>query len=341
MEHQLISVTDESPPPLADYVVVVGMDEEEHPASKLWCSVVESEGHICEVVTINARDALPPAEDGWIAILKTAASRSANVNFRGMFPEDVFLCYRRGRGEPVTDIVLVCEERGEAIPDGYVPVVPLYPPHGSDGNREPYDLCQRQDDRHLVLCVSRAPNKLPLRDLAVTRRDMEGLTAGYEILPQRLNLRAFNRETFIAIARVPKVCFTAAPSVLQQYPPNQRPECPMPGGDVSLFCMPTGVNVAHHFGPPLPTFFSFCLTVTEEGQRMYGCCVTFYEPLETAARVRSDDEYAVDLYVPKCICLLSRWPFFDAFREFLVLLFTLSQGPNTVPIERRLFYLLL
>ena len=115
----------------------------------------------------------------------------------------------------------------------------------------------------------------------------------------------------------------------------------MPGGDVSLFCMPTGVNVAHHFGPPLPTFFSFCLTVTEEGQRMYGCCVTFYEPLETAARVRSDDEYAVDLYVPKCICLLSRWPFFDAFREFLVLLFTLSQGPNTVPIERRLFYLLL
>ena len=100
----------------------------------------------------------------------------------------------------------------------------------------------------------------------------------------------------------------------------------MPGGDVSLFCMPTGVNIAHHFGPPLPTFFSFCLTVTEEGQRMYGCCVTFYEPLQRrlgSTRLKHDDEeYTIDLYTPKCMCLLSRWPFFDAFREFLVLVFT-------------------
>jgi len=115
----------------------------------------------------------------------------------------------------------------------------------------------------------------------------------------------------------------------------------MPGGDVSLFCMPTGVNVARHFGPPLPTFFSFCLTVTEEGQRMYGCCLTFYEPLtREVTEVRDDDQYAVDLYTPKCLCLLSRWPFFDAFREYLVLLFTLSQGPNDIPLERRLFHLL-
>lgn len=37
----------------------------------------------------------------------------------------------------------------------------------------------------------------------------------------------------------------------------------------------------------------------------------------------------------KCICLLSRWPFFDAFKKFLQYLYRLSiSGPHIVPIER-------
>eukprot|EP01047_Picozoa_sp_COSAG01_P035882 COSAG01_NODE_2775_length_7095_cov_4.918811_6_plen_829_part_00 len=328
---------------VADYFVVVGLDEEEHPPSEIWASV-EREGHICDLVTFNAKDDPPPAEDGWVVATKQVRTDigdgvRANLNFRGVFREDVYLCFRRGRGEPITDLVLVHEERGETPPPGYLPVRPLYPAPGSDPD-QPFDLSQKQDDRQLVLYFSRATNKRPLRDVTVTRKEREGLSEEYSILEQGLNLRAFGKDSYIAVSRVPAVCFSAAPAVLQQYPPHQRAECPMPGGDVSLFCMPTGVNIAHHFGPPLPTFFSFCLTVTEEGQRMYGCCVTFYEPLEATGRDRDMDEYTVDLYTPKCMCLLSRWPFFDPFREFLVLLFTLSQGPNVVPLERRLFHLL-
>ena len=332
----------EAPAPLADYFVVVGLDEQEHPPADIWAKV-RRDGHICEIATVSARDEFPLPEDGWAVATKTPTGRSATVNFRGMFPEDVFLCFRKGDGKPITDVLVVHEERGESIPEGYEAVGPLRPPADAPEGAV-YDLSQKHEERQVVLCVSRALNKRPLRDIAVARREKEGfgLEADHEVLDRGLNLKRYGNDSFIAIARVPQVCFTAQPRILSKFPSEQRPECPMPGGDVSLFCMPTGVNIAHHFGPPLPTFFSFCLTVTEEGQRMYGCCVTFYEPLETASvRDRQDDEeYAIDLYTPKCMCLLSRWPFFDAFREFLVLLFTLSQGPNAVPIERRLYHLL-
>jgi pentatricopeptide repeat protein len=332
----------ESPPPLADYFVVVGLNEEQHPSSKIW-DAVKREGHVCEICTVNVRDADAAAAEGWVVCRQTPTGRSATVNFRGMFPEDVFLCYRKGQGEPITDVMVVHEERGEAIPAGFLAVAPYGLAAGDDGV---YDLSQKSSDRQVVLCASRALNRLPLRDLAVVRKEKEGfgVSADYSVDGRGLNLKSYGRDSFVAIARVPQVCYTAEPSVLCQFPETPRPECPMPGGDVSLFCMPTGVNIAHHFGPPLPTFFSFCLTVTEEGQRMYGCCVTFYEPLQrrlgSARELEDDDEYAIDLYTPKCMCLLSRWPFFDAFREFLVLVFTLSQGPNAVSIERRLYHLL-
>ncbi len=37
----------------------------------------------------------------------------------------------------------------------------------------------------------------------------------------------------------------------------------------------------------------------------------------------------------KCICLLSRWPFFDTFRKFLLYIYRIAiSGPHPVPIER-------
>lgn len=42
--------------------------------------------------------------------------------------------------------------------------------------------------------------------------------------------------------------------------------------------------------------------------------------------------------VNKCICLLSHWPFFDAFETFLNFIYKLSTtGPHSVPIERYIF----
>lgn len=41
------------------------------------------------------------------------------------------------------------------------------------------------------------------------------------------------------------------------------------------------------------------------------------------------------VYTNKCICLLSHWPFFDAFRKFLTFLYRYSiSGPHALPIEK-------
>lgn len=40
------------------------------------------------------------------------------------------------------------------------------------------------------------------------------------------------------------------------------------------------------------------------------------------------------LYLPKCVCVLSKWPYFTAFREYLSQLYRLSTMPMEIPIER-------
>lgn len=51
------------------------------------------------------------------------------------------------------------------------------------------------------------------------------------------------------------------------------------------------------------------------------------------------EQFNIDktVHVRKAICLLSHWPFFDAFKKFLSQLYKISTtGPHTVPIERHI-----
>ena len=81
--------------------------------------------------------------------------------------------------------------------------------------------------------------------------------------------------------------------------------------------------------------------------QVYGAAVTFYEgyPEEKLTPQQRKDlgikpekknvtlNYSV--HTNKCVCLLSRWPFFDAFKKFLTFIYRLSiSGPHTIPIER-------
>lgn len=78
---------------------------------------------------------------------------------------------------------------------------------------------------------------------------------------------------------------------------------------------------------------------------MYGSAITFYEPYNED---QLTDEQIEQLQLPedadpgdytynvnKCICLLSHWPFFDTFEQFLLFLYSMAcNGPQPVPIER-------
>ena len=94
---------------------------------------------------------------------------------------------------------------------------------------------------------------------------------------------------------------------------------------------------------------TFVLTLASR-EKVYGTAITFYEECDEALLTeeqkiklnlsgsgsskwsRSSDR---KILANKCICLLSRWPFFEAFKNFLFFLHKRQlMGPFDVPLER-------
>ena len=64
---------------------------------------------------------------------------------------------------------------------------------------------------------------------------------------------------------------------------------------------------------------------------MYGVCLTTYEPFQIDTKGKDD----FTIYVPKCLCILSIYPYLVAFREYLTQLERLSRsGEMQLPVER-------
>lgn len=89
-------------------------------------------------------------------------------------------------------------------------------------------------------------------------------------------------------------------------------------------------------------FHSFVHT-SDDGSHILGCCLTVYEPITTEqlkslknSNLIGDIENIDDvrLYLPKCICIISTWPFVPAFKKFLLSLHVISTSESKIPIER-------
>jgi DENN (AEX-3) domain/dDENN domain len=76
------------------------------------------------------------------------------------------------------------------------------------------------------------------------------------------------------------------------------------------------------------------------GKTMYGTCLTLWEPYTISGRKKNAQEgeggrTEHDVFLPKCVVILSTYPYLMAFREYLTQLNRLSKlGEMTVPIER-------
>lgn len=140
--------------------------------------------------------------------------------------------------------------------------------------------------------------------------------------------------------------------VLDHFPFNHRPGFPIPS-DLALFCLPMGATLESwpaQAVKPQPVFSTFVLTVTagegntEAVEKVYGAAVTFYEKFshnrltqEQRETLKLNEHFGRHniVHTNKCICILSRWPFFDTFDRFLKYLHNMANsGPHTVPIER-------
>ncbi|VFV18791.1 denn domain-containing protein 4c [Lynx pardinus] len=99
---------------------------------------------------------------------------------------------------------------------------------------------------------------------------------------------------------------------------------------------------------PLPVFSTFVLTGSS-AEKVYGAAIQFYEPYSREL-LTEKQLMQLGLLTPverkvvsksinsnKCICLLSHWPFFEAFRKFLMFIYKLSvSGPHPLPIEKHI-----
>eukprot|EP00743_Colponemidia_sp_Colp-15_P009073 GILK01009899.1.p1 GENE.GILK01009899.1~~GILK01009899.1.p1 ORF type:complete len:1370 (+),score=290.08 GILK01009899.1:59-4111(+) len=160
------------------------------------------------------------------------------------------------------------------------------------------------------------------------------------------------------------------PVIRSRYPAADKEDFPLQDM-VTTFCFPLGVKILHdQLSIPMPKCHYFVLTGLS-GERRYATCLTFYEERDyivplvtttdsedvvlpsipaqqdgdaTAQQTETEDETNTSVvclssptrtaWIPKCILILSRWPFFAFFKGFLSELYRISLAPSTIPIER-------
>ena len=132
-------------------------------------------------------------------------------------------------------------------------------------------------------------------------------------------------------------------SITDRYPITDHSDNHFPEG-LTLFCFPNGVEICTE--PSNPLFYSFVNT-SEYGAHMMGCCLIFYEPLnlnQLASLKKIVKEYegpeAADrltlsqYFIPRCLCIVSNWPFILSFKKILCQFYRYSLTPSSIPIER-------
>ncbi|ETV98542.1 hypothetical protein, variant [Aphanomyces invadans] len=134
------------------------------------------------------------------------------------------------------------------------------------------------------------------------------------------------------------------PTILDSYP-DPLPDAPLPP-HIAQFAFPEGLTLSAAFREP--TFFSFVLT-NVSGAKLYACALQFDElltPFEVMAlfvkdvmptwaqALSSGAKQASSVYSPKCLVVLSQYPFYSTFRMFLQQIYRLSLSEAPLPLER-------
>lgn len=146
---------------------------------------------------------------------------------------------------------------------------------------------------------------------------------------------------------------TFGPKVTARFPPEDYPDHPL-NPMVTQFCFPAGEIILPSEDYQLPRVHHFVLT-NDRGKKVYGTCLTVHEeyhpaentPWENTEKLHSAivGEAGIEvsvkpepntLYIPRCLCILSIWPYMTAFREYLAQLYRLATGTDCMkaPIER-------
>uniref|UniRef100_A0A8D3CS28 DENN domain containing 4A n=1 Tax=Scophthalmus maximus TaxID=52904 RepID=A0A8D3CS28_SCOMX len=335
-------------PRVADYFVVAGLTDSSKP--------LDQEIHFDDVCHKTAKPRAPVTDvalvirslgeevpPGFTCVETTPTGHSADLNNGGLMAPQIFLCYRRGRDKPpLTDLGVLFEWK-ERLKQGchLIQTTPTGRPANISSN----------SSQRIYVTYRRAPESQPHAALAVTDICIivpsKGETPPHTFckVEKNLNSSMWGSSVFLcykkSVAKTNTIAYKAG--LFSRYPEEDYESFPLPES-VPLFCLPMGATIEcwpANTKYSLPVFSTFVLTGAS-GEKVYGAAIQFYEPYPqeclTDQQLSHTNSTTTRLvYTNKCICLLSHWPFFDAFRKFLTFLYRYSiSGPHALPIEKHI-----
>ncbi|XP_041442829.1 C-myc promoter-binding protein isoform X3 [Xenopus laevis] len=344
-------------PRVADYFVVTGLTDSSKP--------LEEEIHFNDACHKTAKPKEPITdvtviikslgEDvplGYVCIDITPTGLSADLNNGSIRGPQIYLCYRRGRDKPpLTDLGVLYEWK-ERLKQGCEIIHAT--PYGRPANISGSASSQRVFITYRRAAASMSQNSLAVTDICIIIPS-KGETPPHTFCKVEKNLNSSMWGSAVYLCYKKSVAKTNAVSykagLICRYPEEDYESFPLPES-VPLFCLPMGATIecwSSDSNYPLPVFSTFVLTGAS-AEKVYGAAIQFYEPyaqdqltekqqvhlgLLTIAEGQMDTSKSI--HVNKCICLLSHWPFFDAFKKFLTFLYRYSiSGPHVLPIEKHI-----
>ncbi|XP_045562255.1 C-myc promoter-binding protein isoform X2 [Salmo salar] len=352
---------EETGPRIADYFVVAGLTDSSKP--------LEEELQLDDIPGRFPRSApggrpLAPITDvavvicslgeavpqGYTCLESTPSGLSAELNGASLRGPQIYLCYKRGRDKPpLTDLGVLFEWKEKLKPGCHIVQTT---PSGRPAN------ISSSSSQRIYITYRRSPQSQPHTSLAVT--DVCIIIPGKGETPphtfckvdKNLNSSMWGSSVYLcykkSLAKTNTIAYNAG--LLCRYPEEDDESFPLPES-VPLFCLPMGASIEFwpaHTKHSLPVFSTFVLTGAS-GDKVYGAAIQFYEPYpedQLSERQRSllglpgtcsSGEGTKSVHANKSICLLSHWPFFDSFRNFLTFLYRYSiSGPHALPIERHI-----
>uniref|UniRef100_A0AAQ5XNF8 UDENN domain-containing protein n=1 Tax=Amphiprion ocellaris TaxID=80972 RepID=A0AAQ5XNF8_AMPOC len=339
-------------PRVADYFVVAGLTDPSKPLDQeihfddVCHKTAKPKAPITDVAVVirSMGEEVPP---GFTCIEATPTGQSADLNNGGLMAPQIFLCYRRGRDKPpLTDLGVLYEWK-ERLKQGchLIQTTPAGRPANISGN----------SSQRIYVTYRRAPESQPHAALAVTDICIiipsKGETPPHTFckVEKNLNSSMWGSSVYLcykkSVAKTNTIAYKAG--LFSRYPEEDYESFPLPES-VPLFCLPMGATIEcwpANTKYSLPVFSTFVLTGAS-GEKVYGAAIQFYEPYPPECLtdqqlcqlgLLSPDKPPSTSSTAACICLLSHWPFFDAFRKFLTFLYRYSiSGPHALPIEKHI-----
>uniref|UniRef100_A0A8C0T9C1 DENN domain containing 4C n=3 Tax=Canis lupus familiaris TaxID=9615 RepID=A0A8C0T9C1_CANLF len=351
----IAAMIEDKGPRVTDYFVVAGLTDTstllDQEINRLDTKSTGPKAPITDIAVIN-KSAGETVPEGYTCVEATPSALQANLNYGSLKSPELFLCYKRARDKPpLTDIGVLYEGKERLIPGCEVI------------QATPYGRCANVNNssttsQRIFITYRRAPLIRPQNSLAVTDICVivtsKGETPPHTFckVDKNLNCGMWGSSVFLCYKKsVPAsnaIAYKAG--LIFRYPEEDYESFPL-SESVPLFCLPMGATI-ECWDPqtkyPLPVFSTFVLTASS-AEKVYGAAIQFYEPYSRELLTEKQLMH-LGLVTPverkvvsrsinsnKCICLLSHWPFFEAFRKFLMFIYKLSvSGPHPLPIEKHI-----